>query len=333
MPSLNPSVGLLVSVVSVPWVTDTVTSPDSSAELAVNSIISSVVPPDTGTATLPWYWKSVRVADPAVSTEAALEAVPPGAVASLGSTFLALAPADLPPPADEALGDGEALGAVEGVGVADGASVPDWPAEGVGDGLAEADDDTLGVGLGAAVELVGVGVGVGVGDADGGQRMPRMHPPAGSADAALATPPVPSMPATSRAGNAATASVRCAAESPAGRPPSGPAASSAIVAVPSHCARGSVIRSRPADRSGSAGASSSARSAGASSSGRSSSGRSAGASSRAGPEGAASTDWGSAGTQAKASAPPMIASSMPRTNPPRLDAGNEMMPSTIPAMP
>jgi hypothetical protein len=42
---------------------------------------------------------------------------------------------------------------------------------------------------------------------------------------------------------------------------------------------------------------------------------------------------GSAGTQANASAPPMIASSMPRTNPPRLDAGNETMPSTIPAIP
>ena len=123
MPSLNPSDGLLVSVVSPPWVTDTVTSPDRSAELAVNSIISSVAPPDTGMLTLPWYWKSVMVTDPAVSTESAAEAVTAdGAAASFSAAFLPLAAAPL---VDVPLGDGEALADVEGVGVADGAAVPD----------------------------------------------------------------------------------------------------------------------------------------------------------------------------------------------------------------
>src|ERR1700684_1522739 len=118
MPSPNPSDGLLVSVVSPPWVTDTVTSPDRSAELAVNSIISSVVPPDSGMLTLPWYWKSVNVADPAVRTEAALGAVrAEGAAACFSGAFLALAPAPL---VDVALGDGEPLADVEGVGVAEG---------------------------------------------------------------------------------------------------------------------------------------------------------------------------------------------------------------------
>src|ERR1700722_1819313 len=108
MPSLNPSVGLLVLVVSAPWVTDTVTSPDRSAELAVNSIISSVVPPEAGMLTLPWYWKSVRVTVPAVSTEAAAEAVmPDGAAAFFLTAFLPLA-ADLAA-LDVPLGDGEAL--------------------------------------------------------------------------------------------------------------------------------------------------------------------------------------------------------------------------------
>src|SRR5271156_643265 len=126
MPSLNPSDGLLVSVVSPPWVTETVTSPDRSAELAVNSIISSVVPPDTGMLTLPWYWKSVNVADPAVRTEAALEAVmAEGAAASFLPAFLPLAPIPL---LDVPLGDGEPLADVEGVGVgvAVGEAVPDW---------------------------------------------------------------------------------------------------------------------------------------------------------------------------------------------------------------
>src|ERR1700722_4585582 len=165
MPSPNASVGLLVSVVSPPSVTGTVTSPDSSAELAVNSIIASVVPPEAGTLTLPWYWKSVRVTVPAVSTEEAAEAVmADGAAAFFWPTFLPLAAAGLAPPADVPLGDGEALADVEGAGVADGAAVPDWPAEGVGDGLAGAvgpdEDDADGVGLGAEDE------GVGVGDAD-----------------------------------------------------------------------------------------------------------------------------------------------------------------------
>ena len=42
---------------------------------------------------------------------------------------------------------------------------------------------------------------------------------------------------------------------------------------------------------------------------------------------------GGDGVQANAIAPPMMASSMPRKNPPRLEAGNERMPSTIPATP
>ena len=163
MPPLNPSDGLLVLVVSPPWVTDTVTSPDRSAELAVNSIISSVPPPETGMFTLPRYWKSVKVADPAVSTEAAAEAVmPDGAAAFFLTAFLPLA-ADLAAPVDVPLGDGEALADVDGDGVAEGAD-PDWPAEGVGDGLAEADgadgadeDDADGVGLGDDEEGVGVG--------------------------------------------------------------------------------------------------------------------------------------------------------------------------------
>src|ERR1700722_389546 len=126
MPSPNASVGLVVSVVSPPWVTDTVTSPDKSAELAVNSIISSVVPPEAGMLTLPWYWKSVRVTDPAVSTEEAAEAVTAdGAAASFWAAFLPLAPADLAALLDVPLGDGEALADVEGVGVAEGAAVPD----------------------------------------------------------------------------------------------------------------------------------------------------------------------------------------------------------------
>src|ERR1700733_14091882 len=105
MPPVNPSVGLLVSDVSPPWLTDTVTSPDKSAELAVNSIISSLAPPETGTFTLPRYWKSVKVADPAVSTEAAAEAVTPaGDAASFGSAFLPLA-ADLDALVDVPLGD------------------------------------------------------------------------------------------------------------------------------------------------------------------------------------------------------------------------------------
>src|SRR5580692_3047712 len=185
MPSPNPSDGLLVSVVSPPWVTDTVTSPDRSAELAVNSIISSVVPPDAGMLTLPWYWKSVSVTDPAVRTEAALEAVmAEGAAACFSAAFLPLAAASL---VDAPLGDGEALADVEGVGVAEGEAVPDWPAEGVGDGLAEADgeDDADGAGVGPEVE------GVGDGDADGRQMMPRTQFPSGCAVAALATPLVP----------------------------------------------------------------------------------------------------------------------------------------------
>src|ERR1700722_4086048 len=106
MPSPNASVGLVVSVVSPPWVTDTVTSPDKSAELAVNSIISSVVPPETGMLTLPRYWKSVYVADPAVRAGAALEAVMAGAAASFSTPFLPLAPAPL---VDLPVGDGEPL--------------------------------------------------------------------------------------------------------------------------------------------------------------------------------------------------------------------------------
>src|SRR6204780_1447515 len=114
MPSLNPSVGLLVSVVRPPWVTETVTSPDRSAELAVNSIISSVLPPETGMLTLPWYWKSVMVKDPAVSTEAAAEAVTAdGAAACFSATFLLLAAGPL---VDVPLGDGKAVTDVEGVG-------------------------------------------------------------------------------------------------------------------------------------------------------------------------------------------------------------------------
>ena len=38
------------------------------------------------------------------------------------------------------------------------------------------------------------------------------------------------------------------------------------------------------------------------------------------------------GVHANAIAPPMMASSMPTNSPPRLDAGKETMPSTIPAM-
>src|ERR1700735_1198834 len=92
MPPVNPSVGLLVSVVSPPWVTDTVTSPDKLAEPAVNSILSSQAPPERGMHALPRYWKSVKLADPAVRTEAAAEAVTPdGAAASFGSAFLPLA--------------------------------------------------------------------------------------------------------------------------------------------------------------------------------------------------------------------------------------------------
>src|ERR1700678_3131240 len=92
MPAPSPSDELLVSVVSPPWVTETVTSPDRSAELAVNSIISSVLPPETGMLTLPWYWKSVMVTDPAVSTESAAGAVTAdGAAAWLSGTFLLLA--------------------------------------------------------------------------------------------------------------------------------------------------------------------------------------------------------------------------------------------------
>src|ERR1700722_503632 len=116
MPAPNPSDGLLVSVVSPPWVTDTVTSPDRLAELAVNSIISSVPPPETGMLTLPLYWKSVKVTDPAVSTESAAEAViADGAAASFSATFLPLAaaPPVLPlaaaPPVDVPVGDGESL--------------------------------------------------------------------------------------------------------------------------------------------------------------------------------------------------------------------------------
>jgi hypothetical protein len=123
MPPVNPSVGLLVSDVSPPWVTDTVTSPDKSAELAVNSIISSLAPPETGTLTLPRYWKSAKVADPAVSTEAAAEAVTPdGEAASFGLAFLPLA-ADLAALVDVPLGEREALADVEGVAV--GVPVPD----------------------------------------------------------------------------------------------------------------------------------------------------------------------------------------------------------------
>src|ERR1700722_6882709 len=126
MPSPNASAGLVGSVVSPLWVTDTVTSPDRLAELAVNSIISSVVPPEAGMLRLPWDWKSVRLADPAVGPEEAAEAVmPDGAAAFFLTAFLPLA-ADLAAPVDVPLGDGEALADVDGVGVADGAD-PGWP--------------------------------------------------------------------------------------------------------------------------------------------------------------------------------------------------------------
>ena len=272
--------------------------------------------------TLPWYWKSVNVTDPAVRTEAALEAVmAEGAAACFSAAFLPLAAAPL---VDVPLGDGEALADVEGVGVAEGEAVPDWPTEGVGDGLAGADgeDDADGVGVGAEPE------GVGVGDADGRQMMPRMQLSSGCVDAALAAPLVPSMPGHQEGRH------RGDRQRPV---PPGRVADVKAAAIRSRSGllrdrRGAFpFRARLGDQAEAGGrfpapavpvprrASSPSRSAGASSSAR--------------PAGSASTDPGSAGTQANASAPPMIASSMPRTNPPRLDAGNEMMPSTIPAIP
>ncbi len=141
-------------------------------------------------------------------------------------------------------------------------------------------------------------------------------PPLCGVDTALAAPPVPSSPATSTAGIAATASIRCPVASPTRRPlPSDADASSPTGAIPSDSASVPEIRSRPANGPPPPPS------------------RSSGASSLALPAGAAATDSGSAGTQANASAPPMMASSMPRRNPPRLDAGNETMPSTIPAIP
>jgi hypothetical protein len=90
----------------------------------------------------------------------------------------------------------------------------------VPDGLPGADgadeDGAVGVGLGVGSEVVGVGVGLGLGEGDGVgmQMMPRMHPPDCGVDAARAAPLVPSRPATSTAGIAATANVRYAALSP-----------------------------------------------------------------------------------------------------------------------
>jgi hypothetical protein len=73
--------------------------------------------------TMPLYWKSVKVTDPAVSTESAAAAVTAdGAAACFSATFSPLPPAPL---VDVPVGDGEALADVEDVGVGDGAAVPD----------------------------------------------------------------------------------------------------------------------------------------------------------------------------------------------------------------
>jgi hypothetical protein len=193
MPPLNPSVGLLVTVVSPSWVTDTVTPPDKVAELAVNSSICSDPPPDTGTVAIPWYLKSANVADPAESTDVAAEAVrPEGAAASFRAALLRLEWADLELPGFP-LAEGEALADAEGVGDGDGLAVPVDAADGLGDADGAADVVADGAGL-AVVRLaepdadgVGVGVGVavavGVGVDEGRQIMPRMQLPPLSDDA------------------------------------------------------------------------------------------------------------------------------------------------------
>ena len=123
IPLLKPSVGLLVSVVCPPWVTDTVTSPDREAEPAVNSIICSVAPPETGMRTLPWYWKSVKVTDPADRTEAAAGAVTAdGAAACFWASFFDFdfAVAGFFALVGVPLGEGEAVAdGTEGVAVPD----------------------------------------------------------------------------------------------------------------------------------------------------------------------------------------------------------------------
>ena len=203
MPPLNPSIGLTVSVVSPSWVTDTVTSPDKSAELAVNSSICSDPPPETGMLTMPWYLKSVSVADPAVSTDAAAEAMrSDGAAALFRAALLPFELADFEL-VDLPLAEGEALADADGVG--DGLAAPEGLADGLADGLTDPDGPDEGVADGAGLEVVGLGLG----DAEGRQSIPRMQLPPFCGDAAaLAAPPPPSSPATSTAGIAATASIR-----------------------------------------------------------------------------------------------------------------------------
>src|SRR5580692_384532 len=271
MPPLNPSVGLLVSVVRPPSVTDTVTPPDRAAELAVNSSICSDPPPETGMLTMPRYLKSVIVADPAESTDAAAAAVrPDGAPAFFRAVLLPLELADLGLP-DLPLAEGEALTDAEGVDVGAGLAVAEGPAVVLADGLGDAGGPDDGAADGVGLEVVGLGLGAdGVGV--GRQSIPRMQlPPFCGEAAALAAPPVPSSPATSTAGIAATASIRC------------PAASR-------------TRRSLPSD----AGAACSGSSASGSSASGSSTppSRSSAASSPTRAGGAASTDSGSAGTQA-----------------------------------
>ena len=108
------------------------TSPDNAAEPAVNSIICWVAPPETGMLTLPWYWKSVKVTDPADRTEAAAGAVTAdGAAACFWASFFdfdfAFVVAGFFALVGVPLGAGEAVadGTVEGVGAAEGVAVPD----------------------------------------------------------------------------------------------------------------------------------------------------------------------------------------------------------------
>ena len=75
--------------------------------------------------TMPWYLKSVSVADPAESTDTAAEAVRlDGVAACFRAAFLRFELADFEPP-DLPLAEGEALADAEGVGVGDALAVPE----------------------------------------------------------------------------------------------------------------------------------------------------------------------------------------------------------------
>jgi hypothetical protein len=128
---------------------------DMAIEPTVNSITSTVPPPATGKSTLPWYLKSVIVAESTLIVHVAEDTTRPGAaVASFG------------------VGDAETVGdrLTVGDGLPVGDGVPVAEALGLGEPLA--DPDALGVAVASAVPVGSVTVGtavaeaLGVGDAD-----------------------------------------------------------------------------------------------------------------------------------------------------------------------